>query len=528
MKKILNYLIGSALALTFGSTIVACEEEPIGLGGSIVGQDAEGNVTSLDVIAYNTHNDSLRADQRMLQNALLGAYEEPIFGRTKARLISQLRLSSTNPSFGTNSTVDSVHLFIPVYYNSSNDSVKADTINLSNPGKKAEDNDTIMIRKVYKVDSIYGNKNAKMRLNVRDISTVLYSDSTYYSNPNLRNRDNIGINPAVIGSLELGNTVENITIKQKVGSANIYEERIGYKISLDKNYFTEKILNNEKNGLLGDNAIFINKVIKGFEFSVEENNGFLFAFNPNQIELKMYYSFDNSDKEKDRLNSTFNFSFDNVWSSMGGNNVQINQIENTNKGSEFINNLSSIHQTEGSKRLYLNGSDGTLINVKFIADQINSLKTKKEAENWTIIGAKLQFHIDESYNFQKPPFLMAWNNYKQEGKVLDKLFADVLEYYNSYPLSVHFNPQIGDNKFYTIDITKHLKKMIEKNENFDEQIMKVAMGNFLMSNTDASTIFSSSPFYRNTIANPYRIVLHGNQSENTDKKLKLLVYYTKK
>lgn len=528
MKKILNYLIGSALALTFGSTIVACEEEPIGLGGSIVGQDAEGNVTSLDVIAYNTYNDSLRADQRVLQNALLGVYEEPVFGRTKANFISQLRLSSTSPSFGENPSVDSVHLFIPVYYNSNKDSVKTDTINLSKPGKKAEDNDTIMIRKIYRVDSIYGNKNAKMRLNVRDISTVLYSDSAYYSNPNLRNRDNIGINPNIIGTSVLGNTVENITIKQKVGTSNIYEERIGYKIVLDKDYFTEKIINNEKNGLLGDNATFINKVIKGLQFSVEENNGFLFAFNPNQIELKMYYSSDSSDDTKKRTNNTYSFSFSNVWSSIIGTNVQINQIENTNKGQAFINNLSSNHQTEGSARLYLNGSDGTLINVKFIEDQINALRNKKEAENWTIIGAKLQFYIDESYNFPKPPFIMAWNNYKEDGKAVNKLYSDVLDYYNAYPNNVHFNPQIGDKKYYTIDITKHLKKMIEKGEDFTDQEMKIAMGNFLMSSTDATTIYSSNPFYRNTIANPYRIVLHGDKSENTEKKLKLLVYYTKR
>ena len=524
MKKIFNYLIGSALAFTFVSTIVACEEEPIGLGGSIVGQDAEGNVTSLDVIAYNTYNDSLRADQGILQNAILGAYEESVFGRTKAKLISQLRLNTTSPSFGTNPTVDSVHLFIPVYYNSSTDSVKTDTVNLSNPGKKVEDSDTIMIRKIYKVDSIYGNKNAKLRLNVRDISTVLYSDTTYYSNPNLRGRDKIDINPTVLGTGVLGNTVENITIKQSSAGSNIYEEKVGYKIPLSKSYFKQKLIDNEKTGLLGDNALFVNKVIKGLEFSVEENNGFLFAFNPNAIELKMYYS---SGEAKDRNSSTLAFSFSNSWSSLVGTNVQINQIENTNKGQAFLNNLSQNYQKEGSSRLYLNGSDGTLINVKFVEDQINALKTKKNSENWTIIGAKLQFHIDESYKFQKAPFILAWNNYKYSGGYLNALYSDVLEFYNAYPTNVHFNPQIGDNKFYTIDITKHLKQMVEQDAKFEDQKMLVAMGNFLMSATDASTIFSANPYYRNTIANPYRVVLHGNKSENTDKKLKLLVYYTK-
>ena len=525
MKKILNYLIGSALVLAFGSTIVACEEEPIGLGGSLVGQDAEGNFTSLDVIAYNTYNDSLRADQKVLQNALLGAYEEPVFGRTKASLISQLRLISTNPSFGTNPTIDSVNLFIPVYYNTNTDSIKVDTLNLSKPGAKPADNDTIMIRKIYKVDSIYGNRNAKMRLNIRDISTTLYTDSAYYSNSKFRSKDQIGINSNVIGTKVLGNTVENITIKLKSGTTAIYQENVGYKISLDKNYFKQKILDNEKTGLLGDNALFINRVIKGFHMSVEENNGYLFAFNPNLLELNVHYS---SGVAGSRNSSNFSFSFNNSWSTVPGSTVQINQIENSNKGQAFLNNLNVSNQSTGSARLFLNGADGTFVNLRFVEDQINALKTKKEAENWTIIGAKLQFYVDESYNFIKPPFIMAWNNYKFSNSYVNALYSDMTEFYNAYPYNVHFNPQIGDNKYYTIDITKHLKKMIENDEKFEDQKMLVALGNFLMSTSDNSTLNSSNPYNRNTIANPYRIVLHGNKSEDDSKKLKLKVYYTKK
>ena len=528
MKKILNVLFCSFLALAIGSSVVSCNEDPIGIGDGLVGGDAESNYTSFDVIAFNTHYDSLRADQRVLQNAILGAFEEPVFGRTKAKLYSQFRLSNLNPSFGTNPIVDSVHLFIPVYFNSTTDSVRVDTLNLSKPGVRPTESDTILIKKTYRVDSIYGNRNATMRLNVREMNSMLYSDSSYYSNPSLRAQDRFNVNNTILGTKLLGSKVENITIKEYNGTTNIYDEGVGYKISLDKDFFTQKILANEKTGLLDDHASFIRRVLNGLEFSVEENNGFLIAFNPNLMTIKMYFSSQGTTEGSTRSTSSIEFNSLNVWNSAGGYNVQVNQIENTNRGSAFLNNINNPDRVNGSSRLFLNGADGTRVNVRIPQANIDELIRQKTAENWTIIGAKLQFYVDNSYNLKSPSFIMGWNNYKKDGSYVNELFSDVTAFYNAYPSNVHFNPSLNDNKFYTIDITKHIKNMVEKGETFEDQEMIVTLGNFLMSVSDNSSIFSSIPFYRNTIANPYRVVLHGNASEDSEKKLKLLVYYTKK
>lgn len=518
MKKIFNILLASAMTLAVGSSIVSCEDENLGLGSGLVGGDAEGNVASYDVIAYNERFDSLRSDQTVLQNALLGVFEEPVFGKTKASFITQVRLGTTSPTFGTNPTVDSVHLIIPTYVKSSTDSVRTDTINLTNRGAKPVDSDTILIRKIYKVDSIYGRRDDSITLKVRDINSVLYANKAYYSNDS-----EIGINSQVLGQATVSKEVRNNTIKVKNGSSNIYEELVGYKISLDTNYFRDKIIGNEKTGLLEDHATFIRRVIQGLEISVEENNGFLFAFNPTNIQLKMYYSNDGDEGKRNNLNIAFNVN--NLWTS-GGSNVQINKIAHGNQGQAFLNNLTNVDKTNGQARLFLNGADGTRVHVKFIDEQINKLKADREANNWTIIGAKLQFYIDDQYSFPNPGFIMGWNNYKSDGVYVDKLYDDMLEFANSYPYNVHFNPFVKeDDTFYTIDITKHIKNMIEKGETYEDQTMNIALGNFLV-NSDA-TIVSSNPFMRNTVANPYRIVLHGNATENLEKKLKLKVYYTK-
>ncbi len=531
MKKFIKGLVASAMCLTFTSTIVSCEDEVLGIGSGLVGGDAQGDVTTLDVIAYNTRFDSLRSDQRVLQNALLGVYEEPVFGKTKASLVSQIRANILSPSFGKNPTVDSVHLFIPVYNTA--DTLKADTVNITNPGVKPTATDAIRIKKLYQVDSIYGNKNATMRLNVREIEDVLYLDSAYYSKSTLGRP--IQVNPTVIGSGEIGKSFVNVKVNNPEDETKSYEEPIGYKISLDKTFFQNKIVANEKTGLLNDHATFIRRVIKGLHLSVEDESKFLVAINPNQMTIKMYYSSEpettstTTTTEPVRTTKAYSFNFSNQWTSnTTAYNVQVSQLDHSNFGSAFRNSFENPDKVNGASRLYLNGADNTRVNVKLIQDQINELKNKRESENWTIIGAKLKFFIDESHELPKPGFIMAWNQYKKDGKEKNVMFADITDFYNSYPYSVHFNPLVEDENYYTLDITKHIKELVEKGVEYEDQEMIVTMGNFLMSSTDTSTIYSANPMYRNTVANPYRIVLHGNATDDSDKKLKLLVYYTKK
>lgn len=145
-----------------------------------------------------------------------------------------------------------------------------------------------------------------------------------------------------------------------------------------------------------------------------------------------------------------------------------------------------------------------------------------------IVGAKIQFYIDETHSFPKAPYILGWNNYKDDGKAVNRMFADVSEFPNSYPYSVHFNPFNKDKNHYTLDITKHIKSIVEKGDVYTDQEMVVTMGNFLMNPKDQSSILSLNPHRNDRISNPYRVVLHGNKTENLEKKLKLIVYYTSK
>lgn len=539
MKNFLNVLsVSIAMVIAMGA-VVSCEDEALGLGNNVIGGEADGNMKSLDVIAYNDTVDTIRSDRFVLQNGTFGVYKENVFGSTSSKFYAQFRPSSIgDQDFGKETKIDSVNLVVPVFYSTTKDPLSRDTINLSNPGKKSEEKDTILITTKYAVDSLYGNKDLKMTLKVRDISTPLFRDTKYFSKLD-GSQSPITTNSAVIGTVTIGSTVENKVVKVKSATASIYSETVGYKVLLDHDYFNEKIIKNAKTGLLGDYATFIRENIKGFEFSVDEDNGFIVNFKPSNISLNMYYSYknptDKKDGEKDykeRLNATYGFDFTNQWSAGTANssNVLVNQIKNDFAGTPFGNAVASPNKIEGDARLYLNGMSGSQVNLKFNQAQLDSIKNDVDKNGMVIIGAKLKFFIDNDvHKFPKPPYIVAWNNYTKDSKVINELYSDVLEFYNAYPTSVHFNPMVkGDTDYYTIDVTKHLKSMIEKGNTFENQSMIITMGNFITSVSDATTINSTNPYQNNRAYNPYRIVLHGNKSEVDAKKLKLLVYYSVK
>ncbi|MBO6213510.1 DUF4270 family protein [Algoriella sp.] len=541
MKNFLNVLsVSIAMVIAMGA-VVSCEDEALGLGNNVIGGEADGNVKSLDVIAYNDTVDTIRSDRFVLQNGTFGVYKENVFGSTSSKFYAQFRPSAIGEQdFGKETKIDSVRLILPVFY-STKDTISTKTVKLSrakNPSLTIEDTDTVLITTTYAVDSLYGNKDLKMTLNVRDINTPLFRDTKYFSKLD-GSSSPITTNSTPIGKLIVGSTVENKVVKVKNATTPIYTETVGYKTFLDEDYFNDKIIKNAKTGLISDYATFIRENIKGFEFSVDEDNGFIVNFKPSNISLNMYYSYknptDKKDGEKDykeRLSATYGFDFTNQWNAATANNsnVLVNQIKNDFAGTPFGTAVASPNKIEGDARLYLNGMSGSLVNLKFNQAQLDSVKSDVKNKGMVIIGAKLKFFLDNDvHKFPKPPYIMAWNNYTKDNKVINELYSDVLEFYNAYPNSVHFNPMVkGDTDFYTIDITKHLKSMIEKGNTFENQSMIITMGNFITSITDASTINSVNPYQNNRAYNPYRIVLHGNKSEVDAKKLKLLVYYSVK
>ena len=131
MIKEFKNIIKVFFALSIGTVLfVSCEPEADELGTQFFQNGtAVGTETSYDVIAYNLfHKDTIQTSSSQLVNATLGAFDESNFGMQKSSYVTQVRLNSYNPDFGTNAKVDSVVLEMKPLYQTATDSVKTNTV----------------------------------------------------------------------------------------------------------------------------------------------------------------------------------------------------------------------------------------------------------------------------------------------------------------------------------------------------------------------------------------------------------------
>ena len=92
----------SVLAGFFLITILfSCTEELTTIGATVVGGEPFTTATAtFDVFAFNKKIQAVRTNRLPLYQ--LGIFNDPIYGETEARITSQLRLGSNNPTFGVN------------------------------------------------------------------------------------------------------------------------------------------------------------------------------------------------------------------------------------------------------------------------------------------------------------------------------------------------------------------------------------------------------------------------------------------
>ncbi len=142
--KLIHLYLMMALVLT----IYSCKKEDSQIGLSLQSQNEiiGGNkIDTITVKAVTCREDSLSSDERTYQ--LLGSYLDPIFGYAEASFMSQIRLSSSNASFGTSPIADSAYVYLDY-------------------------------------SSFYGDTTVSQTLNVYELEKSIYLDSVYYSNLN--------------------------------------------------------------------------------------------------------------------------------------------------------------------------------------------------------------------------------------------------------------------------------------------------------------------------------------------------------
>ncbi len=145
-------ILKSFSLLLFAIVIVylySCEKDPSSIGLYLQDDNERivGNIIdTVSIKAYTIKEDSLSTDERSL--ALLGSYIDPIFGYAEASFLTQLKLASSNVSFGSNPIADSIVVYLDY-------------------------------------QSFYGDTNTQQSIEIYELEKSLYYDSTYYSNLNI-------------------------------------------------------------------------------------------------------------------------------------------------------------------------------------------------------------------------------------------------------------------------------------------------------------------------------------------------------
>ncbi len=186
------------------------------------------NVAYIDTTTLFTKTvkaDSLRTDQALIftAEALLGKYQDPVFGEATASVYTQLGLTTLAPLFGASPLIDSVILSLvydPAYY-----------------GKK---------------------KRAEQRVNVHFLSEDINIATNHYSNNTLTiYSEDIATNHKFIPRPTDSISIDNLMLKPQL------------RIPLDKN-FGQSMLDNPGN--LASNSVF-QTIVKGLYITTENTTG---------------------------------------------------------------------------------------------------------------------------------------------------------------------------------------------------------------------------------------------------------------
>lgn len=515
MTKNIKKLYNITATLVIGSLILwSCEPDADMLGSQFFQNGAQGTESSYSVIAYNVNNnDSIRTDNDRLQSATLGAFNESQFGLQKSSYVSQVRLSSYSPEFGTNPVLDSAVLVIkPVYPTDSATTTTAEDYIYpigAVPAKKV-----VVTYPVSKYGKTKIGGKTIFNINVNEVNDFLGSNTD-----DIRSNRNVTTG-TLIGSKVFNGTVSSIKITKDSDNSDLYVRDASIRIPLDSTFFQNKIIKKGSSSELADAASFI-RYFKGIKLSVAENDGYIFNFDPNTVAITLYY-------KKDKVENGTTTREDGVFLlDLGSSNTHFNQIVYDRAGTPSEAAIAVQDTIVGSPKIYAQGMGGPGIGLKIPDATIAAIKDLYNNDKIGIISAKLRLYTDVtswSNNYQKPSYFVV--KQKDLNTYLEDMNA--LAYTGLYNLVKAYDLDKNPAK-YEIGITQTFKNVIEKEAKSRHFILNV--GNYTLDTNGAllgSLYPDLGPQNFNTRSyTPHRAVFVGSDPGN-EKSVKLILTYGKK
>jgi hypothetical protein len=515
MIRNIQKLFNITATLVIGSLILwNCESDADQLGSQFFQNGAQGTETSYPLIAFTVNNgDSIRTDAARIQTATLGAFSELQFGLQKSSYITQVRLSQYAPDFGTNPVLDSAVLVIKPLYASDSVTTTTDEDYIYPDGEIAAKK-VISTYPVKKYGKTKINDKTIFNIKVHEVTDFLggASDKVF--------SDKIVATGALLGSKIFDGNISSVKITKDVDNSTLFERETSLRIPLDNTFFQTKIIGKGSTAPeLSDVASFI-RYFRGVKFSVEEEDGYIFFFDPTSVTITLYYKNDKVDGETTtREKQEFALN-------LGTGNMHFNSIFNGRSGTPSEEAMAVRDTIVGSPKIYAQGMGGPGIGLKVPNETIASIKERYKNEKIGIISARLRIFTDvETWNnkYEKPSYFVV------SRKDLKTYLEDmtVLAYTGVYNLVKAFDLD-KNPAYYDIGITQTFKNIIEKEAQSRQYIINV--GNYTV-DANGNLIGLQYPTFSqnfNTRAyTPNRAVFVGTDPNN-QKSAKLILTYGKK
>ena len=403
---------------------------------------------------------------------------------------------------------------------------------------------------VYELDSLMGNSAAKFKLKVNELNYYLraYDPESnfekyqkYYSNNEIASNfsgtvlfdDEIEIN-----SKELVFWKEDDPETPDEDESEAIKERLTprIRVSLDKDFFQKKIIDNEGSQDLANNdnfKLFIKGlVIKAYDIS----DPLLMILNFNEAEVRLVYGYQKYDKKDtpdDTSDDVVEESEEQYKLKMEG--YKINSFKNDPYPASIY---TEVYDTiNNPKSVYLKGGEGVMAEIELFKnnDGIDVLEEIR-AKQWLVNEANLSMYIDKE--------MLSLN-----GGIIEPSRLYLYDIENKAPVLDYFidnstGPKESENKvihgglieldeddkglMYKIRISEHIKNIIRKDSTNVRLGLVVSSDISSSMNTEVEKSDLMTFIPSSSVINPLGTVLIGPSpsAENYSKRMRLNLYYT--
>ncbi|WPR72109.1 DUF4270 domain-containing protein [Flavobacterium sp. NG2] len=505
--------------------VYSCDKDYNSIGDSLVGgSHFDFDKYTSNVVVYNQKISAIQSNNQAVNP--LGIYENPDFGTTTANFVTQVSLSSVNPTVinPVTATVESVVLSIPYFVDATQTVTNTDGTH------------------TYVLDSIYGSSAGKMKLSVfrsgyylRNLDPIggfvdaqkYYTDqNSVFSTAKIGTRLNTDAAVSQNDEFFFDNSEEATTTTVDGVTTTTYAAP-AMRLKLNASYFKTAIIDAVASGKLISNDVF-RDYFRGLYFQVEKS-----GTSPANLAMLNFAGGTITIKYKDETSATDNTMIErSIVLNLTGNTVSL--LEQSDTKAAYTDAINSSNSTTGDSKLFVKGGEGSMAVLKLFED--GDLATIKN-NGWLINEANLIFHVDKTtftgtYEPQRL-YLYDLNNNRP-----------LVDYYDTSTGTTAKNGKTiyggilakdaSGNSYYKFRITNHVRNLIQKDSTNIKLglVVTEAISNItsvkLKTATPITTI-SQAP--QASVMNPLGTILFGNNipvsDPNYDKRLKLEIYYTK-